>query len=91
MINVITSGVVAHGFELPTSQTKDYKIDVCCFSAKLAALRRYSKDGSARNEAMRIMCPSGVTCKKYLNMTKIGYGHLCIGETNRSFNNNYII
>ena len=25
-------------------QTNDYKIDVCCFSAKYAALRRKSKD-----------------------------------------------
>ena len=30
-------------------QTKDYKIGICCFSAKHAALRRKSKDWLARN------------------------------------------
>jgi hypothetical protein len=31
-------------------QTKDYKIYICCFSAKQVALRRKSKDGLARNQ-----------------------------------------
>jgi hypothetical protein len=31
-------------------QTWDYKIDICYFSAKHAALRRKSKDWSARNQ-----------------------------------------
>jgi hypothetical protein len=31
-------------------QTNDYKIDVCCFSAKYAALRRKSKDWFVRNQ-----------------------------------------
>ena len=31
-------------------QTKDYKIGICCFYAKLAALRRKSKDWLARNQ-----------------------------------------
>jgi hypothetical protein len=30
-------------------QTKDYRIGVCCFSAKHTALRRKSKDWLARN------------------------------------------
>jgi hypothetical protein len=30
--------------------TKDYKIGICCFSAKHAALRRKSKECLARNE-----------------------------------------
>ena len=30
--------------------TKDYKIGICCFSAKHAALRTKSKDWSARNQ-----------------------------------------
>jgi hypothetical protein len=31
-------------------QTKDYKIGICCFSAKHAALRRKSKDWLNRNQ-----------------------------------------
>jgi len=31
------------------SLTKDYKIGICCFSTKHAALRRKSKDWLARN------------------------------------------
>jgi hypothetical protein len=34
-----------------SSQTKDYKIGICCFSAQQAALRRKSKDWLARNQA----------------------------------------
>ena len=37
-------------FEPQSSQTKDFKIDICCFSAKHAALRRKSKDRLARNQ-----------------------------------------
>jgi hypothetical protein len=32
-----------------SGQTKDYKIGICCFSAKNAVLRRKSKDWLARN------------------------------------------
>jgi hypothetical protein len=45
------SCAVDHGFELRSGQTKDYKIGICCFSAKHAALRRNSKDWLARNQA----------------------------------------
>jgi hypothetical protein len=33
-----------------SSQTKDYEIGICCFSAKHAALRRKSKDRLTRNQ-----------------------------------------
>ena len=33
-----------------SGQTKDYKIGICCFSAKHAALRRKSKDWLAQNQ-----------------------------------------
>jgi len=33
-----------------SGQTKEYKIGLCCFSAKHAALRRKSKDWLARNQ-----------------------------------------
>jgi hypothetical protein len=42
--------VVDHGFEPRLGQTKDYKIGICCFSAKHTPLRRKSKDGLAQNQ-----------------------------------------
>ena len=44
------------GFEPLWGKTKDFKIGICCFSAKHAALRR--KTGWLR---IRIMCLSGAT------------------------------
>ena len=52
MVRVFTSSAVDRVFEPRSGQRKDYKIGICCFSAKQAALRRKS----------RIMCPSGATC-----------------------------
>jgi hypothetical protein len=49
MVSLLASSVVEHGFEPPSGQTKDYEIDICCFSAKHAALKRKSKDWLARN------------------------------------------
>ena len=49
MVSVLSLGVVDRGFDPRSGQTKDYKIDICCFSAKQAALRRKSKDWLARN------------------------------------------
>jgi hypothetical protein len=40
IVSVLTSSEVNRGFELLSSQTNDYKIDICCFSAKHAALWR---------------------------------------------------
>ena len=48
MVNVLASSVVDRGFEPRSGQTKDYKIGMCCFSAKHAALRRESKYWLAR-------------------------------------------
>ena len=50
MVRVLTSSAVVRGFELRSGQTKDYKIGICCFSAKHAALRSKSKDWLARNQ-----------------------------------------
>ena len=50
MVRVLTSSVVDRGLKLQYGQTKDYKISICCFSAKHAALRRTSKDWLARNQ-----------------------------------------
>ena len=50
MVSVVISSVEDRGFEPRSSQTKDYKIGICCFSAKHAALRRMNKDWLARNQ-----------------------------------------
>ena len=55
MVSVIALSAVDRGFEPLSGQTKDYKIGICCFSAKHASLRSKSKDWLAR------MCPSGAT------------------------------
>ena len=41
---------VDHEFMPQFGQTKDYEIDVCCFSAKHTALRNKSKDCLAENQ-----------------------------------------
>ena len=45
MVSVLASTAVDHGFELRSGQTKNYKTDIYCFSAKHAAIRRKSKTG----------------------------------------------
>jgi len=50
MANVLASSTAYHGFESWSGQNHDYKICMCCFSAKHAALRRKSKELLARNQ-----------------------------------------
>ena len=50
IVSVFASSGVDLGFEPRSGQTKDYKIGICCFSTKHAALRRKSKDWLARNQ-----------------------------------------
>ena len=50
IVSVLTLSAVDRGFEPRSGQTKDYKIGICCFYAKHAALRRKSKDWLARNQ-----------------------------------------
>ena len=50
MVSVLASSAVDRGFEPRSGQTKNYKIGICCFSAKHAALRRKSKDWLVRNQ-----------------------------------------
>jgi hypothetical protein len=47
---VLASSAVDRVFEPRSSQTKDYAIGICCFSAKRAALRRKRKDWLARDQ-----------------------------------------
>jgi hypothetical protein len=41
MVRMLALSVVDHGFETQSGQTKDYKIGICCFSAKHAALSTF--------------------------------------------------
>ena len=62
MVRVLAPRVVDRWFEPRSGQTKDYKIDIYCFSAKHAALRRKSKDWTVSCLGIRVMCPSGPKC-----------------------------
>ena len=50
MVSLLASSGVDRGFEPRSGQTNDYKINMCCFSAKHTALRGKSKDWLARNQ-----------------------------------------
>ena len=50
MVSVLASSAIDRGFEPRSSQTKNYKIGICCFSAKHVALRRKNKDWLAQNQ-----------------------------------------
>ena len=50
MVCLFISSAIDRGFETRSGQSKDYKIGICCFSAKHAALRRKSKELLARNQ-----------------------------------------
>jgi hypothetical protein len=50
MGSMLTSSAVDRGFKPRSGQTKDYKIDICCFSAKQAALSIKCKHWLARNQ-----------------------------------------
>jgi hypothetical protein len=50
MVSVLGSSAVDRGFEPRSGQTKDIKIDICCFSAEHAVLRRMNKDWLDRKQ-----------------------------------------
>ena len=47
---MLALSAIDRGFEPRSSPSKDYKIGICCLSAKHAALRSKSKDRLARNQ-----------------------------------------
>ena len=53
MVSVLSSSVVDRGFEPRSGQTKDYKIGMCCFSAKHAVFRRKGED-NYKNPTKRV-------------------------------------
>ena len=57
MVSVLASSAIDCRYELRSCQTKEYKIGICCFSAKNATLRRKSKDWLARNLSFVVCRP----------------------------------
>ena len=49
MVWILASSLLDHGFKARSCHTKDYKVNICCFSAKHPALRGKSKDWCAQN------------------------------------------
>jgi hypothetical protein len=50
MVGVLALSVVDRGFDPRSSQPKDYKIGIGCFSTKHAALRSKNKNWLAQNQ-----------------------------------------
>jgi len=50
MVSVLASGEVDRGFELWSSQTRDYEIGICCFSTKYTSLSSKTYDWLAHNQ-----------------------------------------
>ena len=73
MVSVLASGVVDRGFESRSGQIKDYKISICCFCAKHAALRRKNKHWLALNQDNVSEC--GKCCKD------VGYRNCQLANT----------
>lgn len=74
MVSVLPSNVMDRGFENLAGQSKDTKIDSCCFSAKRASLRSLSKDWldlSPDNVSERATCLPASCCFSDLTLKKI--------------------
>ena len=77
MVSVLASSAVDRGFEHRSVKPKDYKMCICCFSAKHAALRSKSKDWLAQNPNNVSECSDRSTnrlvsvSKRYKNRTKL--------------------
>jgi len=50
IVSVVASRAVDRWFEHQSGHTKDYEIDICCFSAKHKSLRRTSKEWLGRDQ-----------------------------------------
>jgi hypothetical protein len=50
MDRMLAMSAADRGCEPRSGQTKDYRMGICCLSAKHAALRRKSKDWLTRNQ-----------------------------------------
>jgi hypothetical protein len=66
--------IIDRGFEPRLGHTKDYKISICCFSAKHTALRRKSKDWLVHDNNW--YCPFSINCQKSTTLQRVPYMHM---------------
>jgi hypothetical protein len=59
MVIMLASSAVDHGFKPWLEENKEYKIGICCLSAKHTTFLVKVNAGWLE---IRIMCPSGATC-----------------------------
>jgi hypothetical protein len=59
---MLASSVVDRGFEPRSGQTKDYKIGICCFSAKHAALIKEKEQTLVGSESLSKNKKSNSAC-----------------------------
>jgi hypothetical protein len=73
MVSVLSSSVVDNGFEPRSGQIKDYKIFICCISAKHAALRRKNKDCLARKQenTTQYVLDTTLSCSRIIQVVKM--------------------
>jgi len=55
IVRLLVLNAVHRGFYIWSGQVKDYKIGICCFSAKHAALSRERKDWLAQNQVIVVV------------------------------------
>ena len=82
MVSVLASSAIDRGFKPRSGQTKDYKIGICCFSAKHAALRRKSKDWLTRNQNNVSEWSDMSTHSQYNGSIKVTHSKVTIYEIN---------
>jgi hypothetical protein len=85
MVSVLASSAVERWFESRSGQTKDYKIGICCFSAKHAPLRRKSKDWLAQNQNNVSVWSDMSICGLFLRSTALEASTLTITAPMRCF------
>ena len=84
MVSKLPSSALDHGFEPRSGQTKDFKIGICCFSAKHTVLRRKSKYWLAQNQNNVSEWSDMSTCRllfQWASTIKIQLGCVCLVQS----------
>ena len=81
MVSLLVVNVLDRVFEPQFSQTREYKLCICFFSAKHTALRRKCKDWLARNQDNMTEWNDTSTCYfSELTLSKSKYGKVTVEE-----------
>jgi hypothetical protein len=67
MVSLLASSAVDRVFELRLVQIEDYKIGICCFSDRHAALRGKSKDWTSSSSQLKLTCSRDDIADNLLN------------------------